>query len=94
MLTTATSHLGNYCVYCEQNVPPGCGHQYGGDDKKCPLGPATDPKRIVGLAILKAMEGRKSIADSLNHCDRDIRLEVIDVMGQAALDAAVKLKAL
>lgn len=72
------------CDNCEESLPSGCHHIYGYQDD-CKVGPRTDLKWKIGMAIWDNLTDRRGIKHELNNCDIDIQVEIIETMGELAL---------
>lgn len=74
----------NVCDWCEKELPAGCRHISGGD-KECPLGPRTDLPWRIGISIWKDLTDRRGVKNELDACDDDMKIEIIETMGDLAV---------
>lgn len=77
------------CDNCEESLPSGCHHIYG-DQEGCEVGPRTDLKWKIGLAIWDNLTDRRGIKHELQNCDIDIQAEIIETMGEIAIETIKK----
>jgi hypothetical protein len=81
------------CDRCEQNLPQGCLHVYGNDDK-CPVGKRTDKPWTVGMAVFSELKDRRGIGDELENCEMEIQAEIIESIGKCAIQAMAETEQL